>query len=230
MNWIAKRPGEAAQAAPAKTGGAAAAKSATAITRSSNGLKEFLSLLSDAKRGRILDLGPASQTTINFFLDRGLGISTGDLLRAWREFMSIEQERIRKTPPGTPVERTPAEILAGDFLKEGLEYPAESFVGILMWDVFDYLDPALAAGMMTKLYDMLKPGGVALALFHSKPAEKFNNYRIADGQTIELVSVPLMATQVRVFQNREIMDLFGQFRSSKTFVGRDQLREALFIK
>lgn len=230
MNWMAKRPGDAAQAAPAKTSGAPAAKSGAAVTRSSNGLKEFLWLLSDAKRGRILDLGPASQATINFFLDKGLGISTGDMLRAWREFMSIEEERIRKTPPGTPVERTPSEVLAADFLKEGLEYPPESFVGILMWDVFDYVDPALATGMMRKLYDMLKPGGVALALFHSKPAEKFNNYRIVDGQTIELVPVPLLATQVRVFQNREIMDLFGQFRSSKTFVGRDQLREALFIK
>ena len=206
------------------------AKPGTAATRVSNGFKEFLWLLSDVKRGRILDLGPASQSTINFFLDKGLGISTGDTLRAWREFMSIEEERIRKTPPGTPIERTSSEQLADEFMKEGLQYPAENFVGILIWDIFDYVDNLLATRMMAKLYDMLKPGGVALALFHSKPAERFNHYRIADGQTIELVPSPLMATQVRVLQNREIMDLFGQFRSSKTFVGRDQLREALFIK
>jgi hypothetical protein len=34
----------------------------------------------------------------------------------------------------------------------------------------------------------------------------------------------------RVFQNREILDIFGKFRSSKTFVGRDQVREALLLK
>ena len=29
---------------------------------------------------------------------------------------------------------------------------------------------------------------------------------------------------------REILDLFAQFRTSKTFVGRDQVREAIFLK
>jgi hypothetical protein len=33
-----------------------------------------------------------------------------------------------------------------------------------------------------------------------------------------------------VYQNREIQDLFSQFRTTKSFVGRDQLRENLFIK
>jgi hypothetical protein len=33
-----------------------------------------------------------------------------------------------------------------------------------------------------------------------------------------------------VFQNREILDIFSEFRTSKTFVGRDQVREALFLK
>jgi hypothetical protein len=35
---------------------------------------------------------------------------------------------------------------------------------------------------------------------------------------------------VRTFQNREILNLFSRFRSAKTFVGRDQVREGLFIK
>jgi hypothetical protein len=39
-----------------------------------------------------------------------------------------------------------------------------------------------------------------------------------------------LAVHSRIFQNREILDIFGKFRSSKTFVGRDQVREALFLK
>jgi hypothetical protein len=35
---------------------------------------------------------------------------------------------------------------------------------------------------------------------------------------------------LHVYQNREILNLFGRFHSSKTFVGRDQIREGLFIK
>jgi len=33
-----------------------------------------------------------------------------------------------------------------------------------------------------------------------------------------------------VYQNREIQDLFGRYRSSKSFIARDQLRETLFTK
>ena len=32
------------------------------------------------------------------------------------------------------------------------------------------------------------------------------------------------------YQNREIQDLFSRYRTMKSFVGRDQLRETLFIK
>ena len=61
-------------------------------------------------------------------------------------------------------------------------------------------------------------------------AERFHRYRIVDAQTIELIPSPTIAVHSRVFQNREILGLFEQFRSSKSFVGRDQVREALFVK
>jgi hypothetical protein len=47
---------------------------------------------------------------------------------------------------------------------------------------------------------------------------------------VELIASPTLAIHSHVFQNREILDLFGKFRSSKTFVGRDQVREGLFLK
>jgi hypothetical protein len=230
MNWAAKTRSSGPTQASTAAKAAKAAGGASGNQRASNGLKEFLWLISDAKHGRILDLGPAAQSTLNFFLDKGFGVSTEDLLRAWREFMAGEEDRIRKTPVGTPVERTAPEVLAKSFLSNAMNYGAESFVGVLAWDVFDYVEPSLAKEVMAKLYDLLRPGGAVLGLFHSRPAERFHTYRIADGQTIELVAAPVLTTQVRVFQNREILDLFGQFRSSKTFVGRDQLREALFLK
>jgi len=46
----------------------------------------------------------------------------------------------------------------------------------------------------------------------------------------ELIAAPTLAVHSHVFQNREILSLFSEFRSSKTFVGRDQVREALFLK
>jgi hypothetical protein len=76
----------------------------------------------------------------------------------------------------------------------------------------------------------MRPGGAVLASFHSRAPERFHRYKIIDSQNIELVPAPTLAVHARVFQNREILDIFGKFRSSKTFVGRDQVREALFLK
>jgi len=48
--------------------------------RLSNGLKEFLCQLDGIGRGHLLDLGPARQTTITFFIERGFKVYTEDLL------------------------------------------------------------------------------------------------------------------------------------------------------
>jgi hypothetical protein len=229
MNWMAKRSGAAAP--PAVTVKPGPSNSAAAPnTRVSNGLKEFLWLLSDVKKGRILDLGPASQSTLNFFIEKGFRISAEDMLRTWKDFLNNEEERLRSAAVGEPAERVTQMELAGRFLEENLNYPEHSFHGILAWDVCDYFDAEVLPLLMERVYKMLHPGGAVLALFHSRPTERFHNYRVIDGQTIEAVSAPTVAVHSHVFQNREILDLFSEFRSSKTFVGRDQVREALFLR
>jgi len=235
MSWMANRRGMAAAPAPVPgkpgpAGAGAAQASQSSAGRTSNGLKEFLWLLSDVKRGRILDLCPATQSTLNFFIERGFRISAEDMLRTWKHFLNEEEERMRAVPVGEPVDRTPKSELGAKFLESNLNYPPESFHGILAWDFCDYFDPEVLPVVMQRIYDILHPGGVVLAMFHSRPTERFHNYRVVDGQTIESVAAPTVAVHTRVFQNREILDLFENFRSSKTFVGRDQIREALFLK
>lgn len=209
--------------------GAASANQAGA-SRTSNGLKEFLWLLSDVKRGRILDLCPANQFTLNFFIEKGFRISAEDLLRTWKNFINEEEERMRGGSPDEPIDRPTKAELGARFLENNLNYPKESFHGILAWDFCDYFDREVLPLVMDRIYNILHPGGVLLAMFHSRPTERFHNYRVVDAQTIEPVPAPTVAVHTRVFQNREILDLFEQFRSSKTFVGRDQVREALFLK
>lgn len=233
MNWMAKPRGMATvdAAAPAKPGPAAAAATAQAPAgRTSNGLKEFLWLLSDVKRGRILDLCPATQSTLNFFIEKGFRISAEDMLRTWKHFLNEEEERMRAVPAGEPIDRISKPELGAKFLENNLNYTPESFHGILAWDFCDYFDPEVLPLVMQRIYDILHPGGALLAMFHSRPTERFHNYRVIDGQTVEPVTAPTVAVHTRVFQNREILDLFDKFRSSKTFVGRDQIREALFLK
>lgn len=248
MNWMAKaRPSNpaATPGSPAKAPASAAAAATSRATekpgptasvapagnvRISNALKEFLWLLSDVPRPRILDLGAVSQSTLTFFIEKGYRVSTEDMLREWKDFLTTEEERLRTTPAGEEAERHSLPALAEKFIDSALNYPENSVNGVLIWDLLDYFDPAVVPALMNRLYNMLQPGGTVLALFHSRSAERFHRYRILDGQTVELLSAPTLAVHAHVFQNREILDLFGKFRSSKTFVGRDQVREALFIK
>lgn len=233
MNWTAKAHSVplSVAAGRAKTGPGPAASAAAAAKngRVSNAMKEFLYLISDVERGRVLDLGQVSQSTLNFFIERGYRISTEDLLRSWKEFLTTEEERLRQAP-ATDEARTSQSMLVEKFLDSSLDYPENSYCGVLAWDLFDYLDAELLPRAMERIYRMLAPGGVVLALFHSRPPERFHRYRVIDNQTIETIPAPTLAVHARVFQNREILDIFGEFRTSKTFVGRDQVREALFLK
>jgi len=240
MNWIAKARSSsmantttastaAASGARSKPGPAGAASPAPGV-RVSNGLKEFLWLISDVKNCRILDLGQVSQATLNFFIEKGYRISTEDVLRSWKEFMTGEEERLRVMPVGEGGERVTQAMLAEKFLETACQYPEENFIGVLTWDLFDYFDTELLPRVIDRIYKLVRPGGAVLSMFHNRTPERFHRYRIVDNQSIELLNAPTLAVHARTFQNREILDMFGQFRSSKTFVGRDQLREGLFLK
>jgi hypothetical protein len=232
MNWTAKpRPGATgAGAATVRPGPTPSIAGPSGNLRISNGLKEFLWLISDVPHGRVLDLGPVWQSTVSFFVDKGYRVSTEDLLRTWKDFLAAEEEGFRKAPVGADAQRVSPSVLADKFLENALQYPERSFHGVLAWDLLDYFDPEVAPRLMARLSHVLHPGGAMLAMFHSRPAERFHRYRVVDSQTVELLPASTIAVHSHVFQNREILGLFADFRSSKTFVGRDQVREGLFLK
>jgi hypothetical protein len=232
MSWTAKsRYGPPGTVTTAPKPGPKTAVEAGGNIRVSNGLKEFLWLTTeDSKQGKILDLGAVFQSTVMFFIERGFRLSTEDMMRSWKEFLTAEEEIMRSAKVGNETARVSQGMLAEKFLESNIQYPEETFHGVLAWDLFDYLDAELLPRVMERLYTILRPGGAVLATFHSKTPERFNRYKIVDGQNIELIASSTLAVHGRIFQNREILDIFGKFRSSKTFIGRDQVREALFLK
>src|SRR5271156_1532671 len=118
MNWMAKtRPNAAATAAARSKPGPATSESSSLNVRVSNGLKEFLWLISDVPHGRILDLGPVWQSTVSFFVDKGYRVSTEDLLRTWKDFLSAEEEGFRAAPVGADAQRISPAVLADKFLE-----------------------------------------------------------------------------------------------------------------
>ena len=202
----------------------------TETTRLSNGLKEFLWNLDGLGRGTLLDLGPAWQTTLTFFIERGFRVTSDDILRDWSLFWAGDEAKARENPtPEAFAERTP-EARAKRFLEENLQYPVSSFDALLLWDVLDYFEPSLAKLMVAHLTELLRPGGVVFAMFHSKKPQGFQRYRVADTNSLQVLSAKPIFPAQKVYQNREIQELFGRFRTMKSFIGRDQLRETLFIK
>jgi hypothetical protein len=187
-------------------------------------------MIDDLPGGRVLDLGPVWQATLGFLIDRGFQFATEDLLKSWREFVAVEEDRLRSTPVGEEGERVSQATLAEKFLKESLQADDGAYCGVLLWDLLDYFDAELVPRIVARMFKVLKPGGAILALFHSHPPARFQRYRIVDDQTLEMLPAPTLAVHTRTFQNREILDMFGAFRSSKTFVGRDHIREGLFLK
>src|SRR5215467_11164582 len=200
-------------------------------SRVSNGLKEFLWNLDGLGRGTLLDLGPAWQTTLNFFIERGFRVTSDDLLHSWKDFMSVEEERLKNAAVSadSSVDVTPAGR-AVRFVQENVTYKPGSFDAILLWDILDYLEPTAAKQTVGCLTEALRPGGIVFAMFHSKKPEGFQRYRVADSSTLQVISAKPLCPAQRVYQNREIQDLFARFRTVKSFVGRDQLRESLFVK
>ena len=200
------------------------------LTRVSNALKEFLWNLDGLGRGTLLDLGPAWQTTLNFFIERGFRVTSEDILRGWSDFLAQEESKLKGPMTAEDyAERTP-ETLARRFLNENLRYAPGSFDAMLLWDTLDYLEPKLAKETVAHLTEMVRPGGVVFGMFHSKKPEGFQRYRVADTSTLQVLSAKSLLPAQKIYQNREIQELFGRYRSMKSFVARDQLRETLFIK
>src|SRR6516162_2641862 len=92
-------------------------------TRISNGLKEFLWNLDGLGRGTLLDLGPAWQTTLTFFIEKGFRVTSEDILRGWWDFQKEQEAQSKESLTADDyAERTP-EARAKKFLQENLKYP-----------------------------------------------------------------------------------------------------------
>src|SRR5262250_3573052 len=133
--------GSGSQAAAA---GANRTSQADQTNRVSNGLKEFLWNLDGLGRGTLLDLGPAWQTTLNFFIERGFRVTSDDLLHSLKDFWAEEEVRLKNAAsPDHNVDLTPSGR-AARFVQASLQYSPSTFDAVLLWDVLDYMEPAVA--------------------------------------------------------------------------------------
>jgi hypothetical protein len=86
--------------------------------------------------------------------------------------------------------------------------------------------------VIERIHYAMKPGGIMLAFFHTKddgPNAPFYRYNIVAKDTLELQPVRGVRLQ-RVYQNRQVENLFRDYASIKFFLGRDNIREMLVLR
>lgn len=185
--------------------------------RTSLALEQIVPVLEEVEHASVLDLGCVWQSTVAFFTQLGCKLYTENFFRALH---LAQRENGPESPP-----------LTERFLPRILEYPEHSFRAILAWDIFDHLPEELVEPMAARLYGLLEPGGVLLGLFHdAREKPSFTCYRVLNSHLIQLVPGSLPLSVQRVYANRDLVKLFAAFSSSRTFLGRDHLRELLLTK
>lgn len=185
--------------------------------RQSRGLEQFFFDIRDVVGLSVLDLAGANQDNIDFLIDLGHKVYTQDLVS------SIEEAFGRDLAEQANASRIEY------FLKQNLDYPKDTFDGVMLWDSLQFMSPALLAATVDRLYEVMRPKSYLLAFFSAServieaPSYAF---RIVDNKTIHLTERGSRPTG-QVFNNRNLEKLFGKFASVKFFLTRENLREII---
>lgn len=184
-------------------------------TRPSRGLEQFFAYLRGQAGLSILDLAGASQENINFITNLGHRLYSEDFVRSLDDiFAGDDQSNVSRID---------------QFLRQTLNFGNEEFDGVLVWDVLQYMAPALLTATLERLRTIVRPQSYLLAYFHSDEKAQqvpFYSFRIKDQQHL-LLTQRGTRKPAQIFNNRSLEKLFKQFESVKFFLTREQLREVI---
>ena len=196
--------------------------SAEQVPRRSSGWKELLKQMGSRESLRVLDIGPTSSANINFITGLGHSIYMANLVEeaARPEWMTKSAE------DGSLV------FAVDRFLATNLEFAGRSFDIVLLWDAADYLPGVLLSPLLHRIYNVMQPGGLLLAFFHSKitgvPAAEtiFHRYHLTPDESVKMQrggDFPLL----HVYNNRQVEALLKDFSGYRFFLAKDNLREVI---
>ena len=187
--------------------------------RTSSGLRHFFQSFPEGKHLEVLDLGGLNETNVNFLSALDCKIHTLDLLAVFDQALAAVNGRFE-----------PEDARA--FVEEYLGFPPAHFDAALAWDTLEHLDEAVIDLAVSRLGQVLKPGGSLLAFFHSQAGGEsvpLHRYEISDRETLAIRPVGSRRLP-RTFSNRSLERLFGGFESVKFFLSRDSLREVMVAR
>ncbi|MFO7691447.1 MAG: hypothetical protein R6V57_00020 [Vicinamibacterales bacterium] len=182
----------------------------------SKALQKFIAHLGTRPAPILLDLGPVVGSNIEFFGERlNCKFVVEDL------FADLE----RHLRDGTPGE-FPA------FLSNRFTLQAGTVDGVLLWDLYDYLDRPSAQALAAAVVRLLRHDGALLGLFGdashaSAPRTKFV---VLDDSHVRQRPQPSALARRGPLQNRDIIKMFDGMRVSDAFQLQNGRREMLLRK
>ena len=176
----------------------------------SNALQLFIESLARHPQGQILDVGPVCQENIRFFAQQVQKLYVCDM------FIRLDF-CLRK---GNPVRQ----------IWQQLDYPQESFDGILLWELADRLDDQEVSTLVELCHKMLKPGGMAVVLVLGEQAasSSVNSFVVGQDCRVHLRPQPHLHLPLRGRQNRDVLAMMAPLTPAKSFICRLGFMEFLF--
>lgn len=183
-----------------------------AIDYTSNVLQLFMEGLDCQPPGQVLDLGPVCQENISFFARRVKRLYVCDM------FIRLE----RCLGKGDSVGR----------IWQELDYPPESFDGILLWELADRLDDKEVRTLVKLCHTILKPGGMAVVLVLGEQIARFgvNSFVVGQDFKVRLRPQPHLHLPIRSRQNRDVLAMMTPLNPAKSFICRPGFMEFLFTR
>ena len=187
-------------------------------TRPSRGLEEFFGYIRDQSGLTILDLGGATQQNVSFITSLGHRLYSEDFLQILHETFDGDDTQDQLNPGRIDY-----------FLRQSLDYPEGHFDGVLIWDVLEYLQPALLTAVVERMHMIVRPKSYMLAFFHSDDkveSAPYYTFRIQDTNLLQ-VAQRGARRPAQLFNNRSLEKLFTRYESVKFFLTRERLREVI---
>ncbi len=183
---------------------------AAKVYYTSNVLRLFAEYLERRDDTQVLDIGPICGENITFLSKRVKRLYVCDM------FLRMDRDRRKGLPP--------------DQAWRHLDYPPQSFDGILLWELADRLEEHEARRLAELCYTLIKPGGKVVVFVPGEQAvqEVVNAFVIGDGFRLYLRPQPHLNLPLRKRQNRNMLGMMTPLKSVKSFIYRNGLREFLF--
>jgi len=180
------------------------------VTHTSNVIRLFIDGLERQQKGQVLDIGPVCSENINFLAQHVMRLYVCDM------FLQFDQERRKDLPISN--------------LWQHLDYPPQSFDGILLWDLIDHLEDREVCRLVELCIKMLRPGGLVMVFSLGEQATQtvINSFVIRDSFQLDLRPQPHLDLPFHMHQNREVLSLLTPFTLVKSFIYHNGLRQFLF--